>query len=46
MPAKISVVSLVAFQCRETSHGMFDHPAELAGADQPGDRRFGQRYAP
>jgi hypothetical protein len=46
IPAKTGVVAVVAFQCRETGHGMFDHPAVLAGDDQAGNRRLGRPHAP
>ena len=42
LPAKTGVVAVVAFQRWETGHGMFDHPADLAGDDQPDDRRLGR----
>ena len=31
IPAKTGVVAVVAFQCWDTGHGMFDHPAVLVG---------------
>ena len=40
IPAKTGVVAVVAFQCWDTGHGMFDHPAVLAGED--GDRPLGK----
>ena len=43
MRAKTGVVPMVASQCQETGHGMFDHPAVLAGED--GDRPLGKPNA-
>jgi hypothetical protein len=46
IPAKTSVVAVVVSQWRETGHGMFDHPADLVGDHQAGDRRLGRPHAP